>query len=154
MKGNVLDFSFSGLKTAMLRWVQSRDMTNEIAARGELLRSNPHPLLEDWLKVTPKDTLDAIAAFQQIVVEELLRRIERAAEETGARSAIIAGGVACNAGLRREAHSGRLPCPAYFPTPGLSTDNAAMIAAAALPRLARRDFDDLTLRAEANLTLA
>lgn len=154
MKGNVLDFSFSGLKTAMLRWVQSRDMTNEIAARRELLRSNPHPLLDDWLKVTPKDTLDAIAAFQQIVVEELLRRIERAAEETGARSAIIAGGVACNAGLRREAHSGRLPCPAYFPTPGLSTDNAAMIAAAALPRLARRDFDDLTLRAEANLTLA
>jgi N6-L-threonylcarbamoyladenine synthase len=154
MKGNALDFSFSGLKTAMLRWVQGRDMVNEIEARRELLSGKPRPSLDDWLKVTPRDTLDAIAAFQQIVVEELLRRVERAAEETGARSAIISGGVACNAGLRREAHSGRLPCPAYFPTPGLSTDNAAMIAAAALPRLTRREFDDLTLRADANLTLA
>jgi N6-L-threonylcarbamoyladenine synthase len=154
MKGNPLDFSFSGLKTAMLRWVQSKEMEEEIAARRELLRRNPHPSIEEWRRVTPQRTLDAIAAFQHVVVEELLKRAERAAEETGARSVIISGGVACNAGLRRAAQSGRLPCPAYFPTPHLSTDNAAMIAAAAWPRLERGESDDLSLKAQANLALA
>lgn len=154
MKGNQLDFSFSGLKTAVLRWVQSKEMGEEIAARRELLRRNPHPALEDWLQVTPQATLDIIAAFQRVVVEELLKRVERAAEETGARSVIISGGVACNAGLRRAAHSGRLPCPAHFPTPHLSTDNAAMIAAAAWPKFGRGAFDNLSLKAQANLALA
>lgn len=154
MKGNPLDFSFSGLKTAMLRWVQSKGMEREIAARRELLRRNPHPTVEDWLRVTPQQTLDAIAAFQRVVVEELLNRVERAVEETGARSVIISGGVACNAGLRRAALSGRLPCPAYFPSPHLSTDNAAMIAAAAWPKFERGEFGDLSLKAQANLALA
>jgi N6-L-threonylcarbamoyladenine synthase len=154
MKGNALDFSFSGLKTAMLRWVQAQEMTDEIERRRALMKAKPRPTPEEWLAATPAATLDAIAAFQQVVVEELLRRVERAADETGAASVIISGGVACNAGLRREARSGRLPCPVYFPAPGLSTDNAAMIAAAAFPRLARGEFDDFTLRAQANLTLA
>lgn len=154
MKGNPLDFSFSGLKTAMLRWVQSEGMEEEIAARRELLRRSPRPSIEEWLRVTPQRTLDAIAAFQHVVVEELLRRVERAAEETGARSILVSGGVACNAGLRRAAQSGRLPCPAHFPTPHLSTDNAAMIAAAAWPKFERGEFDDLSLKAQANLALA
>jgi len=154
MKGNPLDFSFSGLKTAVLRWVQSRQMESEIAARRELLRRNPRPSPEEWLRVTPPATLNVIAAFQRVVIEELLKRVERAAEQTGARSVIISGGVACNAGLRAAARSGRLSCPAFFPTPHLSTDNAAMIAAAAWPRLERREFDDLSLKAQANLALA
>lgn len=154
MKGNALDFSFSGLKTAMLRWTQSRAMEDEIIARKALLKLHPKPSLEQWLSVTPQETLDAIAAFQRVVIEEMLRRIAAAAESTGARSVVISGGVACNQGLRRAAVAGRLVCPVYFPTPGLSTDNAAMIAAAALPRFERREFDDLTLRAQANLTLA
>jgi N6-L-threonylcarbamoyladenine synthase len=154
LKGNALDFSFSGLKTAMLRWVQAREMGAEIDSRRALGRAVSRPSTEEWLAMTPAPTLDAIAAFQQTVVEELLRRVDRALNETGAAAVIVAGGVACNAGLRREARSGRLPCPVYFPTPGLSTDNAAMIAAAAFPRLARREFDDLTLKAQANLTLA
>jgi N6-L-threonylcarbamoyladenine synthase len=154
MKGNALDFSFSGLKTAVLRWVQSQEMADEIAARRELLKRNPHPSPQEWLEVTPQATLDVIAAFQRVVVEELLKRVERAADETGARSVIISGGVACNAGLRRAAHSGRLPCRAYFPTPHLSTDNAAMIAAAAWPKFERGEFDDLSLKAQANLALA
>ncbi|MGQ9919461.1 MAG: tRNA (adenosine(37)-N6)-threonylcarbamoyltransferase complex transferase subunit TsaD [Bryobacteraceae bacterium] len=154
MKGNPLDFSFSGLKTAVLRWAQSRDLEAEIAARRDLLRSNPRPTLEDWLRVTPRATLDGIAAFQRIVVEELLKRVERAAGETGARSVIISGGVACNAGLRRAARAGRLSCRVCFPTPHLSTDNAAMIAAAAWPRFERGEFDDLCLKAQANLALA
>ncbi|MBL0157527.1 MAG: tRNA (adenosine(37)-N6)-threonylcarbamoyltransferase complex transferase subunit TsaD [Bryobacterales bacterium] len=154
MKGNTLDFSFSGLKTAMLRWTQSKDLEGELIARRALLKLHPHPTVEQWLTVTPQLTLDAIAAFQEVVVEELLRRAARAAEETGARAIIISGGVACNAGLRKSARSGRLPCPVFFPTPQLSTDNAAMIAAAAFPRLERGEFSDLTLKAQANLTLA
>jgi N6-L-threonylcarbamoyladenine synthase len=154
MKGNALDFSFSGLKTAMLRWVERRGMEAEIAARRELRKSVAEPTPAQWLAVTPRETLDAIAAFQQVVIEELLRRVERAVEETDARAVIVSGGVACNRGLRESARTRGLPCPVYFPTPGLSTDNAAMIAAAAAPRLERGEFDDLTLRAQANLTLA
>ncbi len=154
MKGNTLDFSFSGLKTAMLRWSRVEDMTGEILARRALQKLHPQPSVEQWLSVTPQRTLDAVAAFQNVVVEELLTRAARAAEECGSRSVIISGGVACNAGLRREARSGRLHCPVYFPTPGLSTDNAAMIAAAALLKFERGEFDDLTLRASANLALA
>jgi N6-L-threonylcarbamoyladenine synthase len=56
--------------------------------------------------------------------------------------------------LRAAAQGARLPYPALFPSVGLSTDNAAMIAAAAFPRLARGEFDDLALAARANLTLA
>jgi N6-L-threonylcarbamoyladenine synthase len=154
MKGNTLDFSFSGLKTAMLRWSQSQELEGEIVARRALQKLHPRPTVEQWLQVTPQPTLDAVAAFQQVVVEELLRRVQCAAEQTGARGVIISGGVACNAGLRAAARSGRLSCPAYFPTPQLSTDNAAMIAAAAIPKFQRGEFDDLTLKAQANLTLA
>ena len=67
---------------------------------------------------------------------------------------IVSGGVACNSGLRAAARAATFPCPVYFPSPALSTDNAAMIAAAAFPRLARKQFDDLSLPARANLALA
>jgi N6-L-threonylcarbamoyladenine synthase len=154
MKGNTLDFSFSGIKTAVLRYVEARNMDQEIAARRALLESNHHPSLDQWREVTPQPTLGLLASFQRTVIEELLRRAIRSAEEIGARSLIISGGVACNSGLRAAAQLSRLSCPVFFPTPGLSTDNAAMIAAAAFPKLARREFADMTLRADANLTLA
>ena len=150
MKGNSLDFSFSGLKTAVLRWAQSRDMQAEIDARRALV----NPKLEDWLANTPPATLDLLASFQHTVIEELLRRVRALAEETDARSLIVSGGVACNSGLRRAAQSGDLPYPVFFPTAGLSTDNAAMIAAAAFPKLLRGEFSDFSLRAYANLALA
>jgi N6-L-threonylcarbamoyladenine synthase len=154
MKGNALDFSFSGLKTAVLRWVEARDMAAEIERRRALLRERPHPTTEEWLAVTPQATLDLLASFQHTVIRELLQRAAAAAEGIGARSLIVSGGVACNSGLRKAAAAARLPYPVRFPTPGLSTDNAAMIAAAAFPRLLRGDFDDFTLAAQANLTLA
>jgi len=150
MKGNTLDFSFSGLKTAVLRWAQSRDMQAEIDARRALV----NPGLEDWLAHTPPETLDLLASFQHTVIEELLRRVRSQAEQTDARSLIISGGVACNSGLRRAAQCGDLPYPVFFPTAGLSTDNAAMIAAAAFPKLLRGEFSDFSLRAYANLALA
>ena len=150
MKGNALDFSFSGLKTAVLRWVQQHDLTEEIAARRKLL----HATLDDWLRFTPRRTLDLLASFQHTVIEELLRRATASALQIGAQSLIISGGVACNAGLRAAARNANLPYPVYFPTPALSTDNAAMIAAAAFPKLRRGEFDDFDLKASSNLTLA
>jgi N6-L-threonylcarbamoyladenine synthase len=154
MKGNTLDFSFSGLKTAVLRWFEARDMAEEVAARRSLLAGNLKPTAEEWLRVTPKATLDLLASFQGTVIEELLRRVIRSAEEIGARSVIVSGGVACNSGLRGAADEARLPYPVFFPTPALSTDNAAMIAAAAFPKLERKEFADSTLKAQANLALA
>ena len=84
----------------------------------------------------------------------MLTRAAAAAEECGARSVIVSGGVACNAGLREAARSSGFGWPVHFPTPGLSTDNAAMIAAAAFPKLARGEFSSLDIAAQANLTLA
>jgi N6-L-threonylcarbamoyladenine synthase len=150
MKGNVLDFSFSGLKTAVLRWVEQHDLSAEIEVRRRL----ENPSLEDWLRVTPRPTLDLLASFQRTVIDELLRRSIASAEKIGARTLIVSGGVACNAGLRAAAQEAHLPYPVFFPTPGLSTDNAAMIAAAAFPKLREGRFDDFALRAQANLALA
>jgi N6-L-threonylcarbamoyladenine synthase len=150
MKGNPLDFSFSGLKTAVLRWVEGHDLTTEIEARRHLQGASAR----DFLPLTPQPTLDLLASFQYTVIEELLRRAVRSIEEIGARSLIISGGVASNAGLRTAARQASLACPVYFPTPALSTDNAAMIAAAAFPKLRAGQFSDFSLRAQANLALA
>ena len=150
MKGNALDFSFSGLKTAVLRWTEARDLAAEIQTRKELAA----PTLDDWLRVTPQATLDLLASFQRTVIEELLRRAVAAADGIVARALIISGGVACNSGLRTAARELQLPYPTYFPSKALSTDNAAMIAAAAFPKLKRGEFSDLSVAASANLTLA
>ena len=154
MKGNALDFSFSGLKTAVLRWVEAHEMAEEIAARRALARECPQPSTEQWLAVTRQRTRDLLASFQHAVIHELLTRAASSAEGIGARTLIVSGGVACNSGLRKAAQASALPCPVCFPTPGLSTDNAAMIAAAAFPKLARGEFANLDIAAQANLTLA
>jgi len=150
MKGNTLDFSFSGIKTAVLRWVEARDMTAEIAAR----RESGAVSVEGWLTVTPRATLDLLASFQATVIDELLKRAVRAAEEMDASSIIVSGGVACNAGLQAAAKKFRIAWPVYFPTLGLATDNAAMIAAAAFPKLERGEFAGYELSAQPNLILA
>lgn len=150
MKGNTLDFSFSGLKTAVLRWVEHHELTAEIDAR----RHAPGASAQEFLALTPQPTLDLLASFQHTVIEELLRRAAVSVEEIGARSLIISGGVASNAGLRSAARAAAFSCAVYFPTPALSTDNAAMIAAAAFPKLRAARFADFSLRAKANLALA
>lgn len=153
MKGNDLDFSFSGLKTAVLRWVQAHDLVQEIRVRRELLQSNSNPSAEEWRAVTPQATLDLIASFQHTVISELLQRATASADQTGAESIIVSGGVACNAGLRVETERYR-NYAFHFPSLGLSTDNAAMIAAAAFPKVCSRDFAHWDLKAQANLPLA
>jgi N6-L-threonylcarbamoyladenine synthase len=154
MKGNALDFSFSGLKTAVLRWVEAHDLEAEIAIRKVLVRENPALTLPEWLAVTPQRTLDLVASFQHAVIHELLTRAAASAESIGARSLIVSGGVACNSGLRATAHARGLPYHVHFPSFGLSTDNAAMIAAASFPKLARGEFSSLDIGAQANLALA
>ena len=129
-------------------------MENEIAARKALLREHPNPSLEQWLAATPQQTLDLLASFQHAVINELLTRAASAAQSIGARSLIVSGGVACNSGLRSAARADNLPYPVHFPSPGLSTDNAAMIAAAAFPKLLRGQFSGLDIGAHANLPLA
>ena len=149
MKGNDLDFSFSGHKTAVLRWTQQRDMQSEIDARRKLVR----PSLEELLAATPQATLDLLAGFQHTIIEELLRRTTAAAQQIGAHSILVAGGVAGNAGLRRRAAESR-DFDFNFPDKALATDNAAMIAAAAFPKYARGEFAGFDLKAQAGLMLA
>ena len=154
MKGNTADFSFSGLKTAVLRWFEAQDMAEEVGRRRELLSRNSRPSVDEWLSVTPQRTLDVLASFQATVVDELMRRIRSCADDVSARTVIVSGGVACNRGLRDAAMAEPLPARVLFPTPGLSTDNAAMIGAAAFPKLLRREFADFTLAAKASMPLA
>lgn len=150
MKGNALDFSFSGLKTAVLRWTEANPIAGETAARRQVAADAP---IGEWLRVTPQATLDLIASFQQTVIDELLSRIDKLADQHPVESVIITGGVACNAGLRRAAAASKIGIPIYFPTPGLSTDNAAMIGAAAYRKLVKREYAGLDLRAKASLAL-
>lgn len=151
MKESALDFSFSGLKTGVLRWVQAHNMEAEIETRRALFKANPHPSLEDWLAVTPQATRDLIASFQHTVVRELVQHASASASAMDARAIIISGGVACNSALRLAA---RFPIPVHFPSLELATDNAVMIAAAAFPHFHRGEFTALTEGPHANLPLS
>jgi N6-L-threonylcarbamoyladenine synthase len=151
MKGNALDLSFSGLKTAVLRHVRAADMEEEIAARRRLFAQGLPASLEKVREVTPQATLDLVASFQKTVIDELLKRAVAAAEKQPVESMIVSGGVAANSGLRASFES--LPYKVYFPSLSLSTDNAAMIAAAAYPRLRRGERSQLDLRPRPSLAL-
>lgn len=155
MKGNPLDMSYSGLKTAVLRFVRAADMDDEIAARRRMFLDTPRPALDQMREACSLLTLDLIAAFQQTAVAELVKRTLKASEDLPVGSIIISGGVAANSGLRRAFESSR--CPVYFPSLKLSTDNAAMIAAAAYPRLLEGAWDareNLDMRPQPSLALA
>ena len=134
------DFSFSGLKTSVLRHVTAR--------RAALGLSAVDPLPEG-------ETADICASFQRVVVETLLDRLFDAARWYQARSVGIAGGVSANSRLRAEAEaSGRAKrLPVFVPDVVLSTDNAAMIAAAGLRRFRAGAKVDSDVNAAASLTL-
>lgn len=155
IKGNALDFSFSGIKTAVLRYVQSHDMAAEIERRRALLERQPRPPVESLRELCSPATLDLVASFQYAVVEQLVQRTLAAARHQDVRALIVSGGVACNSLLR--ARFRQLPpgeqIPVFFPSPALSTDNAVMIAAAAYPKFLARDFAGLDLPAEPALPL-
>ncbi len=153
MKGNALDFSFSGYKTAAIRWRDAHALEGEVNARRELREREATPSLEQWLAVTPQATLDVLASFQNTAVDNVEANCRAALEMTGARSLIVSGGVACNSALRARLRDARFPVPAWFPEPVLSTDNAVMIAAAAFPRLARGQFSGDSLNPQPAMRL-
>ncbi len=144
------DFSFSGIKTAVLRFTQTHQMQESIEARRRALAANPSLKASspEALALLDQQTLDLIASFQYAVVGNLMRQTFAAAESFGARGLVVSGGVAANSELRRRftAEANRRGLPVAFPSLALSTDNAAMIAAAAWPRFLAGNFaaDDLT----------
>ena len=130
-----LDFSFSGLKTAVLRHVRQR------SGQG--------------LPLGSQDIADICASFQRVVVEALLDRLVESAERFRARSVGIAGGVSANTRLRSDAlERGRqLNLPVFVPALSLSTDNAAMIAAAGIRNFHAGVRAGWDLNADASLEL-
>jgi N6-L-threonylcarbamoyladenine synthase len=131
------DFSFSGLKTAVTKHVRETGLLP--VTNGE----EPSQAIKDLA-----------ASFQSVVVRSLVGTTERVARDYPPKTLIVAGGVACNEALREASRQAaeRLGVPVYFPSPHLSTDNAAMIAAAGTVKLQageRAGFDlnaDVTLR--------
>jgi N6-L-threonylcarbamoyladenine synthase len=150
-----LDFSFSGIKTAVLRHVETHNMRQSITARRASLEAIAQPALKDVLPLCDKPTLDLIASFQRAVVDYLLRGAFAAAEAFGAGAVIVSGGVAANRELRARftAEAAKRNLPIAFPSLALATDNAAMIAAAAWPKLQTRTFAGDDLQATAQLKL-
>ncbi|MGH9775551.1 MAG: tRNA (adenosine(37)-N6)-threonylcarbamoyltransferase complex transferase subunit TsaD [Candidatus Acidiferrales bacterium] len=156
MKGNPFDFSFSGIKTAVFYHLRKHaELVPEIQAREAALNKGVRRA-EDLLPLASRATLDLVASFQRSVCGNLVARTLGAAEECNARSVLVSGGVAANRELRQtfEEEARRRACQVFFPSRALSTDNAAMIAAAAYPKWLAGETADFTLNAEANLPLA
>ncbi len=149
------DFSYSGIKTAILRYVEAHDMLSTVEARRKALASIPKPKLEDYLANCDKQTLDLVASFQCAIVEDLVGKTLVAARAYDVASLFVTGGVAANQELRRtfEREGAKEGLPVYFPSRPLSTDNAAMIAAAAYPKFLTREFAAMDFSAEAGLVL-
>ncbi len=150
-------FSFSGIKTAVLRYVEVQGMREEAAERARRVMANllPPQSREEALALCSQATLDLVASFQHAVVGDLLKKTFAAQETLGAARILVTGGVAANRELRerftREAAKRNLQV--LFPTMALSTDNAAMIAAAAWPRLQAGEFAPAELTADPSLAL-
>ncbi|HKV47963.1 MAG TPA: tRNA (adenosine(37)-N6)-threonylcarbamoyltransferase complex transferase subunit TsaD [Candidatus Acidoferrales bacterium] len=156
MKGNRFDFSFSGIKTAVLYHLRRNpQLQPEIESRQAALARGERTAAA-LLPLCSKETLDLIASFQHSVVEDLLSRTLGAAEQFAVRTVFLSGGVAANSALRKafEAEGQRRGLQSFFPSRALSTDNAAMIAAAGYPRFVAGERETILLNAEANLPLA
>lgn len=132
------DFSFSGLKTAVAKYVREHNIL---------------PVLQD--ESPSQDVKDLCAGFQKTVIRSLMKSIDKLAEELNPETLIIAGGVACNGALREasEKIAKNLNIPVYFPSKHLSTDNAAMIAAAGYFHLMSGERGDLSMTADVTIRL-
>ena len=132
------DFSFSGLKTAITKHVRETGL-QPVHGKDE-----PAAAVKDLA-----------ASFQSVVVRSLVSTLARVAAESPAKTWIVSGGVACNQALREAAAEAarQAGVPVYFPSPHLSTDNAAMIAAAGDVKLRAGERADLDLNADVTLRL-
>ena len=135
---NHLNFSFSGLKTAVLY------LLPQLTESG-----NPHDL--------PEQTLcDLCAGVRQAIIDVLLRKVTNALRQTGHKVLAVSGGVSCNGALRRRLAEccERLGVEPVLPPNSLTTDNAAMIAYAGMLRAQHGDFSPLDTPVDPNLKLA
>jgi N6-L-threonylcarbamoyladenine synthase len=154
-RGNALDFSFSGLKTAVLYHVREHpEYVAEIRKREDAIAQG-HRAFEDLLPLCSESTLGLIREFQNAVVRDLVERTMMAAEQCGVATVLVSGGVAANSQLRKrfEEEGAARGLKIFFPSRALSTDNAAMIAAAAYAEFATGEFADLSVNAKASLPL-
>jgi N6-L-threonylcarbamoyladenine synthase len=149
------DFSYSGIKTAVLRYVEAHAMKSGVERRQYALASISKPNLEDYLAVCDRETLNLVASFQRAVVNDLVGKTLAAARAYAVATVFVTGGVAANRELRRlfEYDAAREGLAVYFPSRPLSTDNAAMIAAAAYPKWLTGNFAEMSFSAEAGLHL-
>lgn len=144
-----LDFSFSGLKTALLRLTDPYRLAPE---RHDAQVGQPFPLHVPTQLRPEAPVADLAASFQEAVVDVLVEKTLRAARQTHARCVLLAGGVAANGHLRRRlVETIELPC--YVPPMRFCTDNAAMIGAAATFQLAAGRSDGLALDVAPGLPL-
>jgi len=155
MKGNPLDFSFSGLKTAVLYRVRGTELAREAEERRTWRKTVERPTLDDLRGHCSQATLDLVASFQHAVVTDLVERTLAAADREAVECIFVSGGVACNSLLRERFSeaAARARLQVFFPSLGLSTDNAAMIAAAGFYKLAAGARADSNLTAHASLPL-
>lgn len=132
------DFSFSGLKTAVSKYVRERQITAVVGGEEP-----------------SQEIKDLAASFQAAVIKQLIGTTEKLANELFPKTLIVAGGVACNKALQKAAQklAARLQIPVYLPNAHLSTDNAAMIAAAGNFHLERGELADFTLNADVSIRL-
>src|SRR5579862_2255286 len=153
--GPRVDFSYSGIKTAVLRYVETHNLQPSIDARRRNLAAISHPKFEDVLANCERQTLNLVSSFQQAMVEDLVEKTLTAARAYEVATLFVTGGVAANNQLRErfEKDATIQGLPVFFPSRPLSTDNAAMIAAAAYPKFIVRDFAPLDFSAEAGMAL-
>jgi len=143
------DFSFSGVKTAVLRHVRLRQQATGWDPKGTESPPDPQAVFSQ------QDVADLCASFQRAVVTALLDRTFDAAQWFNARSVGVAGGVSANSRLRADlvTRGEQHGLPTFVPSMALSTDNAAMIAAAAMRAVERGEYAGLDLAATASLPL-
>jgi N6-L-threonylcarbamoyladenine synthase len=149
------DFSYSGIKTSVLRYVETHNLKESIEARRKALGAISKPKLEDYLANCDQQTLDLVASFQRALVEDLVGKTLAAASACDVATLFVTGGVAANDELRQtfESEAAKQGLPVFFPSRPLSTDNAAMIAAAAYPKFVAGDFAEMDFSAEAGMAL-
>jgi N6-L-threonylcarbamoyladenine synthase len=130
-------------------------MHHSIEIRRRTLAQISKPKLEDYLANCDRKTLDLVASFQRAMVEDLVGKTLAAARAYDVATLFVTGGVAANNELRAtfEGEVAQDGLPVYFPSRPLSTDNAAMIAAAAYPKFLAKDFAAMDFSAEAGMVL-
>jgi len=149
------DFSYSGIKTSVLRYVEKNRLQPAIEERRHKLAGIAKATVDDYRAACDQNTLDLVASFQRTMVRDLVEKTLAAAREYEVATVFVTGGVAANNELRAtfEQEAARAGLPVYFPSRPLSTDNAAMIAAAAYPKFLAQEFAPPDFSAEAGMRL-